>query len=84
MKNDFWGIDEVNKGYKKGNERFLNQEVEVLVDGESKYGKDMMCGYSKHLKLTHFKSADKSLVGKLVKVKITEVKTWFMIGDLVE
>ncbi len=77
-------IDEVNKGYKKGNERFLNQEVEVLVDGESKYGKDMMCGYSKHLKLTHFKSADKSLVGKLVKVKITEVKTWFMIGDLVE
>ena len=74
----------VNEGYLRGNERFLGQEVEVLVDGESKNGEGMMCGYSRHLKLTHFKSNDLSLIGKLVKVKITEVKTWFMIGDLVE
>ena len=77
-------IAEVNKGYLKGNERFLNQVVEVLVDGPSKNGDGMMCGYSKHLKLTHFKSDDLSLVGKLVNVKITEVKTWFMIGELCE
>ena len=74
----------INAGYKSGHERFLNKVVEVLVDGPSKHGDDMMCGYSSHLKLTHFKSNDMSLVGKLVKVKITDAKTWFMIGELCE
>ena len=74
----------VNEGYLKGHERFVGQVVEVLVDGESKNGEGMMCGYSKHLKLTHFKSDDKSLVGKIVKVKVTEAKTWFMIGELID
>ncbi len=74
----------VNEGYKKGHERFLNQIVEVLVDGKSKNGEDMMCGYTPHLKLTHFKSTDDSLIGKVVRVRITEAKTWFMIGELYE
>ena len=74
----------INEGYKKGHERFLNQVVEVLVDGESKNGEGMMCGYTPNLKLTHFKSTDKSLIGKIVKVKVTEAKTWFMIGELCE
>jgi len=43
-----------------------------------------MCGYSENLKLTHFKSTDMSLVGKVVNVKVTEAKTWFMIGELCE
>ncbi len=77
-------IAEVNKGYLAGHERFVGQIVEVLVDGESKNGEGMMCGYSKHLKLTHFKSNDMSLIGKTVKVKVTEAKTWFMIGELCE
>ena len=74
----------VNEGYKKGHERFLNQIVDVLVDGKSKNGEQMMCGYTHHLKLVHFKSNDLSLVGKTVKVKVTEAKTWFMIGELCE
>ena len=74
----------INEGYKRGHERFLGQVVEVLVDGESKNGDGMMCGYSPNLKLTHFKSSDLSLIGKTVKVKITEAKTWFMIGELCE
>lgn len=74
----------INKGYLAGHQRFLNQIVEVLVDGPSKNGEGMMCGYTKHLKLTHFKSNDLSLVGKMVKVKITEAKTWFMIGEICE
>ena len=44
----------------------------------------MMCGYSEHNKLTHFKSTDTSLIGKIVNVKVTEAKTWFMIGELCE
>lgn len=74
----------INAGYLRGHERFLNQTVSVLVDGPSKNGEGMMCGYTPHLKLTHFKSTNLSLVGKIVNVKITEAKTWFMIGELCE
>ena len=77
-------IEVTNDGYLKGHERFLGREVMVLVDGESKNGDGMMCGYSEHNKLTHFKSNDLSLIGKIVKVKITDAKTWFMIGELCE
>lgn len=70
----------VNQGYLEGHKRFLNRVVEVLVDGPSKNGEGMMCGYTPHLKLTHFKCEDLSLIGQIVKVKITEAKTWFMIG----
>lgn len=74
----------INTGYLEGHKRFLNQVVEVLVDGPSKNGEGMMCGYTPHLKLTHFKCNDLSLIGKLVHVKVTEAKTWFMIGELCE
>ena len=73
-----------NEGYLKGHERFVGQVVKVLVDGESKNGDGMMCGYSEHNKRTHFKSNDLSLIGKIVNVKVTEAKTWFMIGELCE
>ena len=74
----------INEGYLNGHKRFVGEVVEVLVDGQSKNGEGMMCGYTPHLKLTHFKSDDLSLVGKIVKVKVTEAKTWFMIGELCE
>lgn len=76
--------EKVNAYYLKGNERFVGTIQEVLVDGESKNGEGMMCGYTKNLKLCHFKSDDKSFVGKLVNVKITEAKSWFVIGELCE
>lgn len=74
----------VNQYYLEGNQRFLGEVVEVLVDGESKSGENMMCGYTRHNKLCHFKSENKDLVGKLVHVKVTEAKTWFIIGELIE
>ena len=77
-------IEVTNEGYLKGHERFVGRTVKVLVDGESKNGEGMMCGYSEHNKLTHFKSTDTSLIGKIVNVKVTEAKTWFMIGELCE
>ncbi len=70
--------EKVNAYYLKGNERFVGTIQEVLVDSESKNGEGMMCGYTKNLKLCHFKSDDKSFVGKLVNVKITEAKSWFI------
>ena len=77
-------IDAVNKYYLKGNERFIGTVQDVLVDGFSKNGEGMMCGYTPHLKLTHFNANDPSLIGKTVKVKIESAKTWFVIGSLCE
>lgn len=74
----------VNQYYLEGNQRFVGEIVKVLVDGESKNGENMMCGYTEHNKLCHFKSEDKSLVGKIINVKVTEAKTWFIIGEKVE
>lgn len=76
--------EKVNAYYLKGNERFVGTVQEVLVDGDSKNGEGMMCGYTKNLKLCHFNASDPSLVGKLVNVKITEAKSWFVIGELCE
>lgn len=73
----------VNDGYLKGNQRFLNEVVEVLVDGESKNNSEILAGYTAHNKLVNFKG-DQSLIGQIVKVKVTEAKTWFLKGEIVE
>lgn len=70
----------INAGYLKGNERFLNQVVSVLVDGTSKHDEHVLAGYTAHNKLVNFRG-DKSLIGSIVKVRITEAKTWFLLGE---
>ena len=72
----------INEGYLKGNERFVGEVVEVLVDGPSKTDDSVLAGYSPHQKLVNFKG-DASLIGYIVKVKITEAKTWFLLGEAV-
>lgn len=72
----------VNQGYLEGNQRFLNEIVEVLVDGPSKTNPEILAGYTPHQKLVNFKATNEH-VGKIVKVKINEVKTWYMMGELV-
>ena len=42
-----------------------------------------MTGYSQHRKVVNFKPLS-AKVGDIVKVKITEAKTWFMNGEEVE
>ena len=65
------------------NSRYKGQIVEVLVDGESKNNPEVLAGYTRTNKLVNF-VASKSLIGQLVKVKITEAKTWSLNGELVE
>lgn len=62
------------------NQRFLNKVVDVLVDGPSKKDENMMTGYTAHQKLINFKG-NKEDIGKIVKVKVTEVKTWALKGE---
>ena len=72
----------VNKHMSNQNLRFKNQIVNVLVDGPSKKDKNVLSGYSEHNKPVNF-VGDKGLIGKIVKVKITEVKTWSLVGEVV-
>ena len=75
--------DLVSEKANKQNQKYLNQIVEVLVEGTSKKNDEMLSGYSKHNKLVNFKG-NKDDIGKIVKVKITEVKTWALKGEQVE
>lgn len=72
----------VNEKALKQNQRFLDQEVEVLVEGFSKKSDEMLTGYTKHQKLVNFKG-DKNDIGKIIKVKITSVKTWALSGEAI-
>lgn len=70
----------INHYYKLGNTRFVGTYVNVLVDGFSKNDKEMLSGYSENNKLVNFKG-DESMIGKIVSVKITEARTWFLLGE---
>ncbi len=75
--------DIVNDGYLIGNERFDGKEVKVLVDGVSKNNDEILAGYTENNKLVNFRGPV-DLIGEIVKVVITDVKTWSLTGDLVE
>ena len=66
----------------KCSKEMVGKVYDILVDGESKNNKDMMSGYTETNKMVHFKG-DKTLTGKIVKVKITESHTYSLIGELV-
>ena len=59
---------------------YEGQIVEVLVEGESKKNPDVFAGYTTKNKLVNFKGP-KSVIGQIVKVKITEAKTWSLNGE---
>ncbi|MBE4908648.1 tRNA (N6-isopentenyl adenosine(37)-C2)-methylthiotransferase MiaB [Bacillus luteolus] len=60
-----------------------DQIVEVLVEGESKKNPEILAGYTSKNKLINFKGP-KSAIGKIVKVKITQAKTWSLDGEMIE
>lgn len=64
------------------NQKYLNQVVEVLVDGKSKKNDEVYSGYTKENKLVNFKGEDIK-IGDLVNVKITEVMSFSLNGELV-
>ena len=59
-----------------------NRVVEVLAEGPSKSNPEVQTGRTRTNKLVHFPGPD-NLTGKLVEVKITEVRTWNLIGELI-
>ena len=71
----------VNKHAKENNLKYLNQEVDVLLDEISKK-EGYLSGYTNTMKLVNVKAPQKYL-GKIVKVKITDCKTWSLDGVII-
>ena len=72
----------VNKYSREANEKLFNKTVPVLIDGKSEK-EGMLSGYTDTNKLVNVK-LDESYIGKIVNVKITDVKTWSLDGVLDE
>ncbi len=75
--------DIINNSALNNNEKLLNREVMVLCEGLSEKNKSLLMGYTETNKLVNFKGS-KDLIGKIVKVKITDVKTWSLDGEYVK
>lgn len=58
-------------------------EADVLIEGESKKNPDVLSGYTPKNKLVNF-AGPQTLIGMLVKVRITKTKTWSLNGELME
>ena len=70
----------VNKYALEANKKYLNKTVPVLIEGNSEKG-DMLMGYTDTMKLVNVEG-EKEVIGKIVDVEITDVKTWSMDGKI--
>ena len=70
----------VNEYALEANKKYLNKTVKVLLD-EVSDKEGCLAGYTETMKLVNVK-APKEMLGKIVDVKITEVKTWSMNGEI--
>ncbi len=75
--------DLVNKYAKENNDKYLGKTVSVLLETTSEKNKNMLMGYTETMKLVNVK-APKKYLGQIVKVKITDVKTWSLDGEIIE
>ena len=73
----------VNESSAEAMKKYADKMVEVLVEGESKNNPDVLAGYTRRSKLVNF-IGPKTAIGKIVKVKITDTKTWSLNGKMVE
>ena len=71
----------VNKYSKKANEKYLGKNVKVLLEGKSSK-KGALMGYTDTMKLVNVNGST-DLIGKIVDVKITDVKSFSMDGEII-
>ena len=71
----------VNEYALEANLQYLGKVVPVLLENVSEKNSDMLAGYTDTMKLVNVK-ASKDMLGKIVDVKITDVKTWSMDGEI--
>jgi len=73
----------INKYAKEANDRYQDKVVPVLIEGLSEKNENFLMGYTDTMKLVNVK-ASKENIGKIINVKITDVKTWSMDGEIVK
>ena len=73
----------VNKYSKEANDKYLDKVVPILIEGVSTKDENTLMGYTDTMKLVNV-VASKEYIGKIVNVKITDVKTWSMDGELIK
>lgn len=73
--------DLINYYAKENNLKYLNKEVNVLLEEKSKKA-GFLSGYTDTMKLVNV-AADNKYLGQIVKVKITDAKTWSLDGELI-
>ncbi len=66
----------------ENNEKLIGTNVEILVEDVSKNNELVLNGRTRSSKLVHF-PGDKSLIGKLIKVRIESAKTFTLEGRAV-
>lgn len=74
--------DLVNKFSKEANEKYLEKIVPVLIEGYSEKDNKKLMGYTDTMKLINV-VGDKNNIGKIVSVKVKEIKTWSMDGEII-
>ena len=73
----------INKYSKEANDKYLGKTVPVLIEDFSEKDSSMLMGYTDTMKLVNVKG-NASLIGKIVNVKITDVKTWSMDAEVLD
>ncbi len=63
------------------NKQCIGKVYSILVESVSKSSENFLTGRTEHFRLVHFKGSE-DLIGKIVNVKITNVKTFHMEGVL--
>jgi len=67
----------------KSNKKYVGRTMEVLVENFYEHkGKMINTGKTRNFKTVHI-PFDKDLTGKFVNVKITEAKTWYVKGEII-
>lgn len=72
-------VEVINRCSAEKNRSYVGKTVEVLVDGVSKTNPDMLSGRTEGFKLVDFPGSSKQ-IGEIVKVEITQGKTFSLRG----
>ena len=73
--------EKINYYSNLANQKLLNKTVKVLLISNSEKKDYVLCGYTENMKLVNVK-ADKSLLGTVQNVKITDVKSFSLDGEV--
>lgn len=72
-----------NEISKKKNDAYFGRYEKVLVEGLSKTNPEFLSGRTDGGKIVNFRGTE-DMVGKIVDIKITEIKTWSLIGEIIK